>query len=43
MKQRKEIFYGLTARELVQETLAFLAFTGLILLLYVVLSMLAVD
>lgn len=43
MKQRKEIFYGLTARELVQETLAFLAFTGLILLLYVVLTMLAVD
>jgi len=43
MKQRKEIFYGLTARELVQETLAFLAFTGLILLLYVVLTMLAID
>jgi hypothetical protein len=43
MKQRKEVVYGLTARELVQETLAFLAFTGLIFLLYVVLSMLAVD
>ena len=43
MKKRKEIFYGMTARELVQETLAFLTFTGLILLLYVVLSMLAVD
>ena len=43
MKRRKEILHGLTARELVQETLAFLAFTALIALGYLVLMMLVVD
>lgn len=43
MKKRKEVVYGLTARELVQETLAFLAFTGMLILLYVVLTMLVSD
>jgi len=41
MKKRKEVAYGLTARELVQETLAFVSFVGMLVLWYSVLVMLA--